>query len=111
MNYSDLNNCEKVHMYVPAMKRFYRMRVTHITHSGLNEFNISNWGATRFQKIGGHEVMFTLRSQNDVDHFFYITPRQPKHEDFLKAEKQFQKNGREWIFHKKPATIKQIPIH
>ena len=104
MKYPDLKDGKKVNVYIPTMKRFYRMNVTSRQggDDGLGGFSISNYGSRRNNLIDGHEYLGIVRNQKDVDSFFYMQKQPVTGSEgdlsFDKAEEHFKKNKRSWIF-------------
>lgn len=102
MKYEDLKDGQRVNVYIPAMSRFYKMDVNHRIGDELGGFTISNLGCRKNNLIDGHEYRAILRSQEDVDNFFYmqLEPVTGKEGDmsFKKADEHFAKNGLRWIF-------------
>ena len=100
MNYEDLQDGQKVNVYIPLMNNFYQMNV----HKDLEgSYTVSNYGSSMRNRIGGHEVAYVIRHQKDVDGFFYMHKEpigfgEKLDEATQKAEAHFKKNNRNWIF-------------
>lgn len=103
MNFKDLKDGQKVNVYIPAMKRFYKMDVTLRAGDADGSFSVSNYGAKKNNLIDStHEFLGVVKHQNDVDNFFYMQkePVTGKASDtsFKKAELHYKKNKRSWIY-------------
>lgn len=98
MNYEDLKDGEKVNVYIPTMKRFYRLEVTKRIEMFGGGYAISNLSCPRSQLIDGHEYLGLVKNQSDIDNFFYMQKQKVTDSSFEKAEEHFKKNRRSWIF-------------
>jgi hypothetical protein len=104
MNYTDLKHGQKVNVYIPAMKSFYKMDVAtrEFGNDKLGGFSITNYCTGKRNRIEGHEFLGIVRNQEDVDNFFYIQkePFTSNEGDlsFEKADAHYVKNGKGWIF-------------
>lgn len=94
MEYKDLKDGTTVQMYVPANKCFYSMNVTKRVDGG---FSISNLGKRNGALIGGHEHLSIIRSQDDMDNFFYLTEKITE-DSFREGEEQYARNKKGWIY-------------
>jgi hypothetical protein len=102
MKYEDLKDEQKVNVYIPAMNNFYNMEVN-AWNDEEGTFSVSNFGCKKRDKIQGHEVMFLLNNQKDVDDFFYMHKgKNIKLSELAEvtdlAIEHFNKNQRSWIF-------------
>lgn len=100
MDYKDFKDGQKVNVFIPAMNNFYNMEIS--DYDGKGAFLISNYGCKKRNKIGGHEAAFVLKDQNDVENFFYIHKGALKNSELeevtKKAEEQYKRNNKSWIF-------------
>lgn len=52
-----------------------------------------------YPTIFGHKKCFLLRSQKDVDDFFYVTLKKDfTQDDYAKGQEHFKKNAKKWIY-------------
>lgn len=96
MKYNELKDGMVVKIYIPANKTFYKMQVTKTINE--NEFSISNICLKPHHRIEGHEYRATVKTQEDIDAFFYMHKGKLDDQAFDLADEHFKRNGREWIF-------------
>lgn len=99
MEFEKLKDGQRVNVYIPAMKRFYKMKVTKTVNG---TFTISNYGSRKNNLIDGHEFLGEIKNQEDLDNFFYMQ-KEPVtglngDKSFSRADAQFKKNKRGWIY-------------
>lgn len=101
MNFSELKDKQKVNVYIPVTRRFYKMEVTSCTHhdDGNGGFTISNYDTEAIQGHTGY--LYRLKDQEDLDNFFYVEkaePGKPNEESYKNGDQHYLKNNKGWIF-------------
>ncbi|MES2487581.1 MAG: hypothetical protein V4581_16745 [Bacteroidota bacterium] len=96
MKYNELKDGMSVSVYIPACNTFYKMQVAKTVNE--SEFSISNLCLSKHHRIEGHEYRATVKSQEDVDAFFYMHKGKVDDIAHEMAQEHYKQNTRDWIF-------------